>query len=550
MLKARALELLAGVKPREYQQASAPTNLHVISGEVGETSEEGKVLVRIDGLVFGPEDTQYVEVDTLGGLKEGDTATILLTGEPGHGMTPLAIGGVGSVDRIIVRIAAIEADYVKAEVLDANYAHISNGVIDNATINYADVDDLETHYAKIDAANITELTTQSAWVDKLMVQTGLIAHEGTVYTLDAVQVNAANITAGTIDVQRLIVTVDGEKYVISVVDGQTVYQKIDGDVLQDLTITTDKLVAGAVTAEKITTENIVGSGGWINLRNGTFTYANALTGQGISWDGSHLSISGSVTIGTDSVSLSGLATTVANTLIYDHSYVYDSTNEKYVFTAHLYQGGNDVAGTTHFPASQFTWYLKNENSTTETYLGSGLTCDVPISMLGYGSHVIGKYTTTEDSYLLTENDDALTTEDDDPLTGRTPTGESVRISDLSVSTTLYGTDKFLISGAEDEHLVTMDTIQAYLEAHMLISSYQGTLSAQSTLTNAEYRAGYYWLVTTDGTYATISCEEGDMVYAIADRGSSYSANDFVAVQANQQALTNLEIEALLALADA
>ena len=98
MQKQRALEMLAGVKSRENTQASAPTNVHVISGEVGAASENGKVPIRIDGLVFGPDDTQYVDVDTLGGLKEGDTAMMLLTGEPGHGMTPFAIGTPGSVD--------------------------------------------------------------------------------------------------------------------------------------------------------------------------------------------------------------------------------------------------------------------------------------------------------------------------------------------------------------------------------------------------------------------------------------------------------------------
>lgn len=101
MLKTRAIELLAGITPREKRQADAPTNLHVISGEVGETSENGKALVRIDGLVFGPGDSQYVEIDTIGGLQEGDTATVLLTGENGHGMTPLAIGSIGSIDRIV-----------------------------------------------------------------------------------------------------------------------------------------------------------------------------------------------------------------------------------------------------------------------------------------------------------------------------------------------------------------------------------------------------------------------------------------------------------------
>lgn len=99
MQKIKALEMLAGVESRDDKQADAPTNLHIISGEVGAASENGKVPVRIDGLVFGPEDTQYVDVDTLGGLEEGDTAMMILTGQAGHGMTPMAIGAPGSVDR-------------------------------------------------------------------------------------------------------------------------------------------------------------------------------------------------------------------------------------------------------------------------------------------------------------------------------------------------------------------------------------------------------------------------------------------------------------------
>jgi len=82
-----------------------------------------------------------------------------------------------------------------------------------------------------------------------MVQTGLLAHEGTIYTLDAIQLNADRITAGTIDVQRLIVTVDGHKYMVQFdAQGTPSYQKLDGDVIEDLTITADKIVAGAVTA--------------------------------------------------------------------------------------------------------------------------------------------------------------------------------------------------------------------------------------------------------------------------------------------------------------
>lgn len=270
MLKTRALEILTGVSQGERRQASAPTNLHVISGEVGETSENGKALVRIDGLVFSGTNSQYVEVDTLGGLEEGDIATILLTGENGHSMTPMAIGGVGTVDRMVTRISNIEADYVKTNVLEANYAQIN-------------------------AANIDSATIREAWVDNLLVQSGLIAHEGSIFELDAIQVNASKITTGTIDVERLIVTgQDGHKYLVHV-DGETPsYEKLDGDIIEDLTITADKIVAGSITAQKITTENLVGTGGWINLHDGTFAYTNSQTGEGISWDGSRLTIGGYV----------------------------------------------------------------------------------------------------------------------------------------------------------------------------------------------------------------------------------------------------------------
>lgn len=155
--------------------------------------------------------------------------------------------------------------------------------------------------ARIDAANITDLSAQNAWVNKILVQTGLLAHEGTIFTLDAIQVNAANITAGTIDVQRLIVTVDGEKYLVQFnTTGAPTYQKLDGNIVEDNTITAGKIVANSITTREITTENLVGTNGWINLSQGTFFYGNggtwATSTAGIKWDGISLDIKGSVNV--------------------------------------------------------------------------------------------------------------------------------------------------------------------------------------------------------------------------------------------------------------
>ena len=65
---------------------------------------------------------------------------------------------------------------------------------------------------------------------------------------------------------------------------------MSGNIIEPRTITADKIVAGAITVNEITTNNLVGTGGWINLSNGTFSYTNATSGDGIGWDGTNLTL--------------------------------------------------------------------------------------------------------------------------------------------------------------------------------------------------------------------------------------------------------------------
>lgn len=67
-------------------------------------------------MVFTGDDSQYIEMDTLGGLEEGDIATILLSGESGKAMSPLALGSAGSIDRIISTVSE------KIDLVDIEYA--------------------------------------------------------------------------------------------------------------------------------------------------------------------------------------------------------------------------------------------------------------------------------------------------------------------------------------------------------------------------------------------------------------------------------------------
>lgn len=163
----------------------------------------------------------------------------------------------------------------------------------------------------------------------------------------------------------------------------------------------------------------------------------------------------------------GTATSAKETaeaiLIYDHDYELKTIDGHLmaIFTARLYRGGVDIH--TLYDPSLFTWYMKTEDG--QQYLGNGYTVTVDTTTCGYGAEIIGKFTTTDDAELLTDDGDNLTDNEGQPYTGRA-SGNSVRVSDLAVSTVLYDSEKIMVVGNEDEHLVTVRTLQDYLNANL------------------------------------------------------------------------------------
>lgn len=105
------------------------------------------------------------------------------------------------------------------------------------------------------------------------------------------------------------------------------------------------------------------------------------------------------------------------------------------------------------------------------------------------------------------------------------------------------------SGTNTTQIATTAFVQSEINAAVSGSAmFQGELAAQSTLTNASYKKGWYWVVSTAGTYAGEVCEVGDMVYAVKDKSSAYAASDFVAIQRNLDlaSITNAEIDTIMA----
>ena len=180
-----------------------------------------------------------------------------------------------------------------------------------------------------------------------------------------------------------------------------------------------------------------------------------------------------ITFGTDKT-LDEVLAELDGTVIFDTTYTVDEQNGQKIahFTAHVYRGGVDIAQT-NYTAGEFSWALKRELTAEEAVLypegfiplGTGYTKDVDITTCGYGAEVIAKFTPANDSEVLDNNGNNLTNANNEPLTVRS-TGDSVRVRDLTVSTTIYPTDKLMMVGAEDEHLVTMQTLQDYLNVNL------------------------------------------------------------------------------------
>lgn len=101
------------------------------------------------------------------------------------------------------------------------------------------------------------------------------------------------------------------------------------------------------------------------------------------------------------------------------------------------------------------------------------------------------------------------------------------------------------AGTSTTQIATTEFVtNAVATASAGLASFQGTVAAASTITDSAYKKGWYWVVTTAGTYVGQTCEVGDMIFAIADKGSAYKASDFSVVQNNMdmQEMTEAEMD--------
>ena len=194
----------------------------------------------------------------------------------------------------IATIMQASIDELSAEQADFENLTTKNFNAVNGELNKLSVDTLNARYIQIDMGNIDVANINKATVGSLLAEIGLITtaviQDGHVTgSLDSVEVNANSIKAGTLSVDRLIINGSDKSIIYAInnageLESQSV-DTIDGGVLTERTVTADKIVAHSITSTEITTENIMGSNGWINLSEATFNY-----GGKIIFDGKNLYI--------------------------------------------------------------------------------------------------------------------------------------------------------------------------------------------------------------------------------------------------------------------
>ena len=277
-----AVKILSGKKSSEQNINETPSTSKVITATVVSKSENGLVKVALDGQVFNEDDSQYIELDTVGGLEEGDTVNILLTGNSGYGLTPFAIGSAGSIDRLSERVTiAQEAGDIALATnqhfwTDTSGAHVTDDTSES----------WNAEYAKDNHGQLSNPTDNDPWHNILLNSLGILLRRGllnltsisksAIAFYDGTGNSADNITASFGGNGAIIGKTSGRHVVVGV-DGLSVYNS-DGTLAPVNSTFDGKNIDGSsITGSKInfsTFEDGVISGSAIDtstFKNGTIS---------------------------------------------------------------------------------------------------------------------------------------------------------------------------------------------------------------------------------------------------------------------------------------
>lgn len=159
----------------------------------------------------------------------------------------------------------VDAEWVNAHTVTADKLEATNARVDTLEATSLTAETADLRYANITLANIDTANVDVANIGLLFAKVGLIDRATIVDGhitgfLDAVEINANNITAGTLIADRILLkgSENGLLYALNNLGEltSTTVDTLDGNILTQRTITADKLVANSITANELDVENI------------------------------------------------------------------------------------------------------------------------------------------------------------------------------------------------------------------------------------------------------------------------------------------------------
>lgn len=175
----------------------------------------------------------------------------------------------------------VDAEYVQAHAIttdniSAIEAEIKNAVIEEVSAEYADIRLANIDTANIDVANIGLLFAKVGLIDRATIVDGHITG-----FLDAVEVNANNITAGTLIADRILLkgSESGLLYALNNLGEltSTRVDTLDGTILTQRTIAADKLIAKSITTDELNVTNIFGDSAVLTTLTSQEAFINAIS---------------------------------------------------------------------------------------------------------------------------------------------------------------------------------------------------------------------------------------------------------------------------------
>ena len=158
----------------------------------------------------------------------------------------------------VLQANIINAEYIKSAVADVGYI-----TADEADLSYANITLGNIDTANVDKANIGLLFNEVGLIDRATIVDGHITG-----FLDAVEINADKITAGTLIADRILLkgSESGLLYALNNLGEltSTEVDTLDGTILTQRTVTADKLVAKSITANELDVEEIFADSAVVN----------------------------------------------------------------------------------------------------------------------------------------------------------------------------------------------------------------------------------------------------------------------------------------------